>query len=120
MMRFIWIGDQIQLEEDTGEPAATDFAFWNTCINCFVEINTVCVFHSVEDFVLACKGSKELQTQKRLLGLIPDKLFAPNNYDHYLTEIEQLASIEEKEKGNTLTKTSKWLKLLLDNQADQC
>ena len=42
MMRFVWIGDQIKLYadmyEEAEEPPGTDFAFWNTCTNSFVEI----------------------------------------------------------------------------------
>lgn len=88
MIRFIEIGDQIQLNADTDETPATDFAFWNTINNTFVSIDGELVFHSVEDFIWIYSNwsSNSDVPLKRLLGVIPDKFFINNPISFYLNE----------------------------------
>lgn len=96
MMRFVWIGDQIKLYadmyEETEQPPGTDFAFWNTCTNSFVEFFGSCVFDSVEDFKRCYSWHSDKELIIRLLNLVPEELFTTKTREQYIEELSKALS----------------------------
>lgn len=83
MIRFIEISDQIKCQADYDEPAATDFAFWDTIIDKFLIIGDEQVFDFLDHFIESFHYYEDYPI-KRFIKLISDKSFTKQPKSYYL------------------------------------
>lgn len=68
MIRYVHVGNQIALSEDTPCEA---FAFYDTVTDRFIELDGEQVFDTVEDLLAAYDADAEATGIERLLSLMP-------------------------------------------------